>query len=78
LLASLSCHGCQSQNGYQDKFTHVESPVLDDGKLNEWLDPLCEHSHASAQPANSPADGDVTPQACAPASSALHKTVSAP
>jgi Family of unknown function (DUF6130) len=21
--------------------------VLDDGKLNEWLDPLCEHNHAS-------------------------------
>jgi len=28
LLASLSCHGCQSQNGYQDKFTHVNLPCL--------------------------------------------------
>jgi len=23
--------------------------VLDDGKLNEWLNPLCEHNHASSQ-----------------------------
>ncbi len=22
--------------------------MLDDGKLNEWLNPLCEHNHASS------------------------------
>jgi hypothetical protein len=47
--------------------------VLDDGKLDDWPNRLCESDHTSPQPT----DGGATPQVRAPASSALHKAVSA-
>ena len=48
-LAGLSRSGCQKQSGYQDKSAHVRSPLFDDGKLDPWLDPLCERDHASSK-----------------------------